>query len=176
MRHVRNPPGGKEEENKAWWKQRKVIGGLAGAVITPLIVAWLIFLLGPPSSSGPAVTPRPTPKCSTDKAIGYRKPTQLKALDKTSLAICSVDVNNGQPIGRSISLSGTVLGTLPPNEHLAVVSYPDPSTCDTQGNPGNGYYYELAQIDPSDNQGNWQVVTGKVLPRIGDHRGLHSNS
>ena len=109
MRHVRNPPGGKEE-NKAWWKQRKVIGGLAGAVITPLIVAWLIFLLGPPSSSGPAVTPRPTPKCSTDKAIGYRKPTQLEALDKTSLAICSVDVNNGQPIGRSISLSGTVLG------------------------------------------------------------------
>jgi len=117
--------------------------------------------LRPTVSPGEPVSDKSTPStpsgCPTETGSYYIKPVTLLGSSAYSLKFCAVDVNEGQPIGRSYTLSGRVVGTLPPNISLAIVSEPDPGTCDLAGNPGNGDFYFQEEINPAVNDGIWQL-------------------
>ncbi len=105
-----------------------------------------------------------SPSCPTGLPSWYKQPKTLERPQGVSLVICPIDVNDGRPLSTRLSLSGLILGSVPPGEHLELVSYPDPNTCDVYGNPGTGGYFGLQEIDPSDNNGGWQFTTPKSYP------------
>jgi hypothetical protein len=105
-------------------------------------------------SSGPV---RPT-SCTRTPAAGYEVPKSLGTPGKMPVKVCPVYINDGRPLGSTFSLSGLVLGSIPQNERLAVVAYPDPATCDLSGNPGTGRYAEYEEINPAENGGVWQLT------------------
>ncbi len=89
------------------------------------------------SGSTPEVTQsssRPL-SCPTGLPSWYKQPKTLERPQGVSLVICPIDVNDGRPLSTRLSLSGLILGSVPPGEHLELVSYPDPNTCDVYGNP-----------------------------------------
>ncbi len=104
------------------------------------------------------------PSCPAGLPSWYKHPKTLEIPKGVSLVICPIDVNDGRPLSTRLSLSGLILGSVPPDEHLELVSYPDPNTCDVYGNPGTGGYFGLQEIDPSDNSGGWQFTTPKSYP------------
>lgn len=109
-------------------------------------------------------TPAAPSSCPDETGSFYIKPVTLLGSSAYSLKFCAVDVNDGQPIGRSYSLSGRVIGPLPPNVSLAIVSEPDPATCDLAGNPGNGDFYFQEEIYPAVNNGVWQIQEPESYP------------
>jgi hypothetical protein len=102
-------------------------------------------------------TPSTPSGCPDETGSYYVKPVTLLGSSAFSLKFCAVDVNDGQPIGLSYTLSGKVVGSLPSNVSLAIVSEPDPATCDLAGNPGNGDFYFQEEINPAANDGIWQL-------------------
>jgi hypothetical protein len=127
-----------------------------------------------PQSLRPTVSPAKTvpgkstsaapSSCPDETGSFYVKPITLLGSSAYSLKFCAVDVNDGQPIGLSYSLSGKVTGTLPPNISLAVVSEPDPATCDLEGNSGNGVFYFQEEIYPAVDNGVWQIQEPPSYP------------
>lgn len=106
----------------------------------------------------------PVSACPNTLSRGLIRPTLTANNTGSKVRFCPVDVNNGTPIGRSYTLSGFIIESLPPDLHMAVVSRPDPSTCDTNGNPGTGGYFLLSVIDPRRGGGAWQVTTPELYP------------
>ena len=178
------PTGGSDAEDKVSGRSLKnrildftssttgIISG-ASALLVALAVLigavtglWSKLVQTPSSGSTPKVTQsssRPL-SCPTGLPSWYKQPKTLERPQGVPLVICPVDVNDGRPLSRSLSLSGLILGSAPPGEHLELVSYPDPNTCDVYGNPGTGGYFGLQEIDPSDNNGGWQFTTPKSYP------------
>jgi hypothetical protein len=113
--------------------------------------------ISPAKSASDKSTPSTPSGCPDETSSYYVKPVTLLGSGAYSLKFCSVDVNDGQPIGLSYTLSGKVIGTPPSNISLAIVSEPDPATCDLTGNPGNGDFYFQEEINPAVNDGIWQL-------------------
>lgn len=132
--------------------RRKVVIGAFAAVLLALAAGAGIIASALHSPAAPAAT------CATQlKPWIHRVQVDASA---GSLRICPVDVNDGRPLGRRLSLSGRVIGTLPAHQLLIVAVYPDPTTCDNRGNPGTGTYFEIGRINPAANRGIWQITSG----------------
>ena len=71
----------------------------------------------------------------------YVYPDALDNAEDADFEYCRVDVNEGRPLGRQYTLSGKVIGSVPRGRVVALVVQPDPGSCDTLGQPGNGNYY-----------------------------------
>lgn len=120
------------------------------------------------SETGPAAAPSPPAEprsCPFEKAPQYKQPVKLEGLLSVRLAICPVNVNNGQPVTAGpLTLSGVVHGTVPSDDILAVVTYPDPTTCGLDDSHGSALYYYQTSIDPSASGGYWQLTTNGSYP------------
>jgi hypothetical protein len=175
--------------SNGWWRTMSkseqvaaaVIGGLfatAAAVIPSVLLSQSPSGQGDgrpsaPASSGSPVSSTTHPPgnsgtssltCPSGKATWYKKPTPLPALATTSFVFCPVDVNNGQPMENILYLAGNILGRIPKGEILALVSWPDPSTCAVDGSPGSAIYYYQTQLTPQAGSGYWQWTTTSAGP------------
>jgi hypothetical protein len=168
-----NPPNDSEPWFRTMVRSQPVVAAVLGAVAAGLLSLVGVVVnnaLGShPGSTNPTSTPTPRvsdtsiqpESCSPPRSSWDIWPKALPALQTVSLQICPVDVNNGQTLtATGWTLSGVVEGSVPAGRELIVVSHPDPATCDTTGLPGNGYYYYQTTIDPTANNGSWQLTTG----------------
>jgi TIR domain len=145
---------------------------LLGTVIAVLVSGFAVLGIKFPDLFPARPSPSPSIKssgpvratsCPRTPASGYEVPKPLESPGEMSVKVCPVYINDGRSLGSTFSLSGLVVGSIPQNERLAVVAYPDPATCDLSGNPGTGRYAEYEEINPAENGGVWQL-THKAYP------------
>lgn len=105
-----------------------------------------------------------SPACPHAATTPYAQPTPLPSLKMTSLTFCPVDINDGLPMTDTLSLSGNILGRVPKDDFLALISWPDPSSCSVDGTPGSGIYYLQTELSPRDSDGYWQWKTASAGP------------
>jgi hypothetical protein len=155
--------------NAAW-----IVGslGAAGAIIAALIASRapsVTVNVGSTNSTqgqrSPSHSPGPSPlsSCPSERGSWNEEPQTLPGLSTTSLKFCTVDINNGQPVEDILHLSGVIHGQIPRGYLLALVSWPDPTTCSLSGSSGSGTFYFQTQIKPS-GMGYWQWTTKSSGP------------
>lgn len=76
---------------------------------------------------------------------------------------CPVDINDGLPMTDTLSLAGNIYGKVPKGDILALVSWPDPSSCSTSGGAGNGIYYFQTKLNSRKSDGYWHWKTPSAV-------------
>jgi hypothetical protein len=99
--------------------------------------------------------------CRASRQAGLHKVTMPGGTTGGQLVICPVNVRISQRPAPSLSLSGQIIGRLPANQLLAIVSQPDPGSCSPEGSPGSGGYYLLKTLSMATSENNnWALQTG----------------
>jgi hypothetical protein len=94
---------------------------------------------------------------SVDAQAGYQSVNPGEGAPGVDITVCDVNVNNGDPIAGTYSLSGEVFGTVPAGKELSLLSIADPSTCDISGHPGTGDFFYVTQIDLKNGATAWST-------------------
>ncbi|MEV0002142.1 hypothetical protein AB0H28_07615 [Micromonospora sp. NPDC050980] len=98
--------------------------------------------------------------CSDDNENAAPGTYALPAPNHTEsgdLSFCPVDLNDGHAVKGRYTLSGSAVGTVPKGKEVALVMQPDPSTCDTNGNPGTGDYFLMRRLKFTNGRSFWQI-------------------
>ncbi|MEU8238278.1 hypothetical protein AB0C07_08540 [Actinoplanes missouriensis] len=77
--------------------------------------------------------------------------------EPAGLTFCPVNLNDGRPVKGRYTLSGAVVGAAPNDKEVALIMQPDPSTCDTKGNPGADGYFLMRRLTFINGLAAWQA-------------------
>jgi hypothetical protein len=130
---------------------------IAGALVTATTIAFA-------TTQFPQIPPGPDPPTcahsaqnADDAMHGYHSVNPGDGAPGVDVTVCDVNVNNGDPIAGTYSLSGEVFGTVPAGKELSLLRVADSSTCDISGHPGTGDFFYVTQIDLKNGATAWST-------------------